>query len=345
MKIAVISSYPPMRCGIGEYTKSLVNELRKRHEVFVIAAKTKVNTAAEEKNVIRAWTRGGARYHKEILSTVSELGPFDIIEYQFEEGGWPLITADRRGVELLKGLKKYGKLVLTIHGLKLRFEDKWWFYRFATEVADAIFLHHAHQSFFLRWIGGNTKKIHIVPHGTRKFNINCKEGDFFLVAGLLRTNKGIEEAIKAAMRTNVKLVVAGVPLKGFERYAEKLREKFKGKIKFIFKYLEGDELACLLKSARGVILSYKDVPFEIGISGALHDVMGVKGRALCSLSPRLIECFETVPEATFPEGDIARIADLIMKIDKIDYEPLWEYGERTSWDKVVRLRERIYVSM
>ena len=343
MRIAIISSYPPMRCGIGEYTKSLVSELRKRHEVFVIAAKTEVEK--DEENVIRAWTRGGAKYHEEILNAVEELGPFDIIEYQFEEGGWPLITSDKRGVELLKGLRKYGKLVITIHSLKLRFEDKWWFYRFVTRVADAVLLHHAHQAFFLRWIGGDMKSVHVVPHGTRTFKVNCKEEDFFLVAGLLRANKGIEEAIKAAMKANVNLVVAGVPLKGFERYAELLKRRYGDKIKFIFKYFSGDELACLLKRAKGVLLSYKDVPFEIGISGALHDVMGVKGRALCSLSPRLIECYETVPQATFPEGDVERLATLIKKIDEIDYEPFWKYGENTSWYKVAKLRERIYASL
>ncbi len=343
MRIAIISSYPPMRCGIGEYAKSLVDELRKRHEVIVIAAKTE--GAKDENQVIRAWTRGGKSYHKEILEAVKQHGPFDIIEYQFEEGGWPLITADSRGVELLKGLKRYGKLVLTIHGLKLRFEDKWWFYRFVTKVADAIFLHHAHQSYFIRWIGGDTRKIHIIPHGTRQFNVKCKEEDFFLVAGLLRTNKGVEEAIKAAMKAGVRLVVAGVPLRGFERYALRLKERFGKKIEFLFKYFKGEELACLIKRARAVILSYKDVPFEVSISGAVHDVMGAKGRALCSLSPRLIECYETVPEATFPEGDVDRLTSLINRIDEIDYTEFWEYGIKTSWDNVVSLREKVYVSM
>jgi len=71
MKIAIVSSYPPMPCGIGEYAKSLAESLADRgHEVVVIAARWKGAPEREEGKVriVRSWTRGSERFHQEVLT-------------------------------------------------------------------------------------------------------------------------------------------------------------------------------------------------------------------------------------------------------------------------------------
>ncbi len=344
-----------MPCGIGEYAFSLAKAFAKRgHEVIVIATKWEGAPSFEEigtVKVFRSWERGSSRYHHQIARSVEELGPFDYLEVQLEYGLWPTIPLDSRALWLLRQLKFHADfLVSTIHTVRVKFEETWIkAHREVLELSDFVLLHHAVQEIALSKIVVDLRNTVIIPHGSeslphRELKLDLQR-PVLLLYGLLRFDKGLKEALRLIRKLREgTLVLAGKPLT--ERDREAIREveaELGGKrIVFINKYLSREELGSWIRFADYVLMPYRDYPNDYGISGAFHTVIGTSGKPICSRVQRLIECWEVAKEVTFPVGNVEAMRKIIEKGPPFDaWGRLWRFGDETSWENVVRLRERL----
>lgn len=359
MKIGIVSSYPPMPCGIGEYARSLAKALARRgHEVTVIA--TEWEGAPREElddnvKVVRSWVRGSEDFHRDILSSVEELGPFDVVEVQYEYGLWPVIPLDSRGLWLMRRLKELSSaVVVTPHTVRVSSDPIWReMHEELLELADAVVLHHAVQEIALSTMV-RPRKIRIIPHGSERLPGERGELPYkrpvVMLYGLLRLDKGLDTTINAFKRIEKgTLILAGKPLsKEDEEAIQGLLnyERANKRVVFMNKYLGYEELGSFIKSVDYVLFPYKDIPTDFGISGAFHTTIGTGGKPLCSRTQRLIECWEVAREATFSVDDHRTLASLISRgLPQDVWGRLWRLGDETSWSSVALLRERLYRSL
>lgn len=86
MKVLLISgSYPPLKCGVGDYTKNLCDSLLKlNYDVTVLTSKNVNNRNDNVLAIIDKW--GGFKLIKEICSVASK--EYDIIHIQFPALGY-----------------------------------------------------------------------------------------------------------------------------------------------------------------------------------------------------------------------------------------------------------------
>lgn len=83
MKILLISgSYPPIKCGVGDYTYMLCNELAKEHDISVLTSKNAYsgNSGITVLNRISTWK--GIKLVREIVREIKK-GEYDIVHFQF----------------------------------------------------------------------------------------------------------------------------------------------------------------------------------------------------------------------------------------------------------------------
>ena len=348
LRIAFVSSYPPMPCGIGIYVRDLARALvRRGHEVHVVAAQWEGAPREEVDrgvHVHRTWVRGSERFHHQIVETFEELGPFDVIEVQYEYGLWPIVPLDSRGFWLLEKLKEYaGLLVSTLHTVRYR-KDETWIKRHKNliNLNDLIIVHHFIMENALFRMLGELEKVEIVPHGSASLPGKRVELEYerptLLLFGLMRKDKGLEDAVKALeLLGKGTLIVAGRKLEG-----SKINEIKSKRVVRINKFLSDEELGTLIRSVDYVIFPYRDLSEDFGISGALHTTIASEGKAICSRVQRLVECWERAPEVTFSPGDVKGLVRAL-KAPQDAFMRLWRYGELTSWDNVAKLRERLYI--
>ena len=345
-----MSSYPPMPCGIGIYARDLSQALARRgHEVVVIATEYPGAPREEKGNprVLRTWKRGSEEFHREILETLESEGPFDVIEFQFEYGLWPVIPLDSRGLWLLRNAKALASVVTTLHTVRYS-EDAWW--RRAHEellkLSDAVIVHHFMMENALYRMLRRLEKTYVVPHGSAPLPGEKKdlgyERPVYLLYGLLRKDKGLDVAVKAFERVGKgTLLLVGKPLsEEDEEVVERAKEA--GAV-HIPGFADDELLGTLIRSADFVLLPYEDLPNDFGISGAFHTTIATGGYPLCSRVQRLVECWERTKELTFRPGDAVGLARLMSSHKLPDaWGRLRAYAELTSWDNVAIIRERIY---
>ncbi|MDQ3851663.1 MAG: glycosyltransferase [Thermoproteota archaeon] len=103
MKVLVVSGeYPPMKGGVGRYTKNLVQALAKKPDIEVTVAigseATVTSDASQDTNNITSYQgtirKGDKRNSDRILRIVSEIKP-DVVNIQYERGLYEVDTTIR----------------------------------------------------------------------------------------------------------------------------------------------------------------------------------------------------------------------------------------------------------
>ncbi len=196
MRIVFLGRYPPVRCGVAEYTFYLVRELRRQfpeHEVIVLA-NTDTHPDAEfglidGVKVVRCFSSTSPDYGA-VLKTLEEIGGADILHVQHEYGIFP---PRRQFVRFLAEAKKFvRRLVVTLHtvyapvkaldiiirGIEPGADVKWYMDAVSTdyemvshqrkivEIADAVIVHSILQEFELWMQLIDISKVYKIPHGT-----------------------------------------------------------------------------------------------------------------------------------------------------------------------------------
>jgi len=200
MRIGIISTFPPIECGIGAYTSYLVEKLRKlNNEVYIVS-----QLGAEGDKVYPVFNGTDGDLAEKAFETMIKFTP-DVVHIQHEYG----LFGKDMGVSiipLLYKLKFAGiPVVVTLHSVYEDFSEKQALITDAIlRIAQAVIVHHDFQRESLRANIRKEGKVYVIPHGARevapvpgakrKLQVGGKKT--ILVPGYFRPTKGYDRIIK-----------------------------------------------------------------------------------------------------------------------------------------------------
>ena len=235
MRIGIISTYPPIECGIATYTEYLVNALRMlNNEVYIVS-----QFGGEGKNVYPAFHAGDPDLADKIFQMMAKFTP-DIVHIQHEYG----LFGKPKGVNVLPLLYRFKlcgvPVVITFHTV---YEDFSRENKIVLEaiirVADAIIVHEEYQREAILNKIGSFDNIRVIPHGSRevepipgaKEKIGLSEDEkVILLCGYFRPAKGLDRIVRIFPRIAERIEDAVLVIAGKIRQQEysKYRDEFFG---------------------------------------------------------------------------------------------------------------------
>ncbi len=220
MRIGVISTYPPIECGIATYTKYLTDSLLRLegNEIYIVS-----QFGGKGEKVYPAFHADDADLADKVFKMMVKFTP-DIVHIQHEFG----LFGPSQGVNcipLVYRIKLAGvPVVMTLHSV---YEDFSREKKIVTEAlmraCDAVIVHEEYQKeSILREIGA-FDNIRVIPHGARevepvpdaKRRIGIDENTkAILLCGYFRPTKGMDRIVRifpkiAEKVENAVLVIAG----------------------------------------------------------------------------------------------------------------------------------------
>jgi len=380
MKISYISTYPPIRSGIGTYTNYLCKALlkiNKEVEISVITEKgaSKIN---EKRFETIPCFNSKEDYVKKISKSLLRFSP-DIVHIQHE---FSIFNPDKTLLNLLKGLKKSTKIVLTLHTVHTNESNDWDVkgmsmekYNFSMgQLADAIIVHQVSMKKVLIRQGLNEKLIHVIPHGTEilrkvykteaKRKLDLPEKSRIILSfgffGKYKNKELIVEALPEILEKvpNTYVFFSGVIREGvqddFESlklYEEKAKELgVRDHVIFAKRYIPDEEIYLVFNSSDAVVFPYLQKWYSG--SGSLHLAMGSFIPIVVSNIPK----FEEVPKEiskklVFNPNDSSKLAKILIKlfVDNNFRESITDkikgYALMTSWDVIAKTHIQLYKTL
>ena len=219
MRIGIVSTYPPIECGIATYTEYLVGALRGAgSEVYIVS-----QFGGEGKRVYPAFHADDPDLADKIFRIMIKFTP-DVVHIQHEYG----LFGKAKGVNiipLLYRLKLSGiPVVITFHTVYEDFSrEKKIILEALIRVADAVIVHEEYQKESILNKIGSFDNIWVIPHGSReiepipdaKRKIGLDENEkAILLCGYFRPSKGMDRIVRIFPRIaerieNAVLVIAG----------------------------------------------------------------------------------------------------------------------------------------
>ena len=373
IRILYISTYPPTRCGIAEYTHFLVEHVRELSpspDVYVAANAEAEAVEEDGLRVFPCFSSSKHRYQGDIIDVVESLNPpLDVVHIQHEFG---IFHTDECFLELLEYLRTCSKvLVVTMHTVLhavwgMRIID---YQRSLASFCDALVVHSLPMEWELMAQGVSSRKLYVIPHGTKLFDLPNKElareklgipKDKFvaLFFGFIRPDKGLDTLVSAAEKLvdrNVLVVFAGEPQKTeysiYQDYAERFFERIAGlsNVMVFEGYVPLEKLEVFFAACDVVVLPYAVEELNhYSVSGVLHLALGSGKPIIAARNPRLIEYQVAAPWAMFTPEDSEELAQ---KIELFAKNPLVRektarlvrlYAARTSWPRVAQRHMTLY---
>lgn len=200
MRIGIISTYPPVECGIATYTSYLVEQLRKiKNEVYIVT-----QHGGSGQNVYPIFNARDGNLAEEIYEMTIKFTP-DIIHIQHEYG----LYGDHRGVNIIPLLYMFKMsripVVVTLHTVYEEFtRDQHLITEAILRVCDAAIVHEQAQQQSIETNIGNACDIHVIPHGSRlvepipdaKAKLGVQGKKVILICGYFRPTKGYHHIVK-----------------------------------------------------------------------------------------------------------------------------------------------------
>ena len=164
MRIAVISTYPPIECGIATYTQFLTDELIKTpNEIFIVS-----QHGAKGDSVFPVYNADDPDPAKEIFDITMKLTP-DIVHIQHEYG----LYGELDGIAVLDLIHRFKSsnipTIATFHTVfkVLEFRREYILKTMCRDL-DGIIVHEdCHIDYLTKIYGCDPKKIYLIPHGVR----------------------------------------------------------------------------------------------------------------------------------------------------------------------------------
>ncbi len=303
----MISTYPPIECGIATYTQYLVEALRPlNNEVYVVT-----QFGGEGTRVYPAFNANDPGLADRVFQMMIKFTP-DVVHIQHEYG----LFGEPRGVNVIPLVYRFKlvriPVVLTLHTVYEDFSrNDQMILEALVRAADAIIVHEEYQKEAILGRIASCENIWVIAHGSRdiepvpaakeKLGLGQDEKPV-LICGYFRPNKGLERIVKVFPQIAKKvkesvLVVAG-----------KIRQQEYGEYRDEFFRLVNDSAAShRIRVFRGqfpqdtfdTILSAADVvplPYSKGgQSGILANCLAL-GRPVV-VSPEVRALRETVAKA------------------------------------------------
>ncbi len=376
-KVIFISSYPPAKCGIAEYTRDLRNSLKKQE----------VNTKIVE--VEKLTSSNPLVYWKLIEKLMKEhCSKKDIIHIQFQLCMYGKLLGILPGFFIIPLLiliknKISSKIILTLHDLPSKkdarsMELKWkcvacyyiLIYFFFKKFADKVIVHskNSEKIAISEW-GFNKNKIKIIPLGLRdrygeedskkfKRKIGCLDKKIILLFGYARGFKNYLIALKALTKLDEEIILvitAGLQSKKHEKNYEEIKNQIK-KLKIeervkILGFVEDKEIPNLLDASDIILFPYTKtfgdfssasmalgLTYNIPVLAAnIHPFENFKKENKC------IETFDWQNDQDLVE----KIKELLYDKSKINYlkKQSKSYYEKNNWENVAKKTKELYFSL
>lgn len=238
MRIAFISTYPPIECGIGTYTYFLRQAMAETaNELHVIS-----QSGASGDNVYQAYAGDEPGLAKQIFDATVKITP-DVVHIQHEFG----LYGELDGISVLELVYRFKStgipVVLTFHTVSADLPyRKRLILNTLTREASAIIVHEeAHVKILENFYQTDRDKINLIPHGAREIEpvpeakklLGLEGKKTVLMVGYFRPTKGFDrmlDTFPALVEAvpEASLVIAGKLRRlEFSEYRELLFEKIK----------------------------------------------------------------------------------------------------------------------
>ncbi len=370
MHVALVSTYPPTKCGIANYAKNLVTALREEGITVTVLAESSQDDTAEV-GTRHCWNRKG-NWVADLVEQLAQLQP-DVVHFQHEEA---ILGQDARLSTLLRSVRELGIATLvTLHSVYsgvlgvpgIRFSGRQ-FQRFIGEHADLIIVHQidgCEDLLLNQGVAG--EKVLVIPHGTSMLTLKDKSDarvelglsehtPLILAIGFIHKKKGLHTLVHALPRVlqhipKVQLLIAG----SFRErpwdilYNRRLRRDIAPAIANQSIDLREDfhsaaSMNTMLAAADLLALPYQQ---KYGsASGILHMALGAGAPVLCANGYKFAEAKRAWGQAHptfFPEPEVpsawATALTHILGNREILEQLAKEsraLGEATSWERVAK---------
>ncbi len=335
MRIGMITSFPPIECGIASYSDYLVDALRQRkNDVYVVS-----HLGGAGRQVFPVFNYEDEDLARKAFSTMGRFSP-DVVHVQHEFG----LYGKDFGMQVVPMLLLFRlngfPVVVTLHTVYPEMPPQ---QRIILENimanADRVIVHEALQKETLinQRIAGNPDAVFVIPHGAREIDpvpdakkrLGLPENaKIILLIGYLRPSKNFEDIIEILPQIAGKvkdsyLVLAG-KVRGYEYrdYRRMLYQMIasspvKDRIRVIRGQLKQDTFDIIISAADVVVLPYK-ITAQSGIlahslafgrpvvasdSGTLPDVLS---RADCGIVCRSRDDYVDAIVRVLLDKDLAR---------------------------------------
>ncbi len=368
-RIGIVSTYLPQKCGIATYTDYLVNGFLKVKDDLEI--KIICEEGAEYKEIpkfkaIPCWSRK-KDYVEPILKESQDV---DVVHIQHE---YSIYTFDDRLPRLLQQLNK--PKVITIHCVRpAQFSergkvDEEYAAKIA-ELADKVIVHLHSQKDILTRLGIDSRKIHVIPHGTEISNADKIEsrkrlnlplqGKILTMFGFVKQHKCahiVLEALKQMHETleDVYLFIAGgltsSPKPKDVTYVEFLQRRIRELalepfVIFPNRFLPNEDVPYILGASDIVLFPYYEE--DRSSSGGFHLAIGALRPIIAARIPKFEELSEISDELLILPYNVEGLANVALRIltDKEFYNYITErtkrYRELTSWKNTAKKHLEVY---
>ena len=371
MKIAFVSPYLPVHCGIATYTDYLIQGIRKIDpalEIRVIAEKGADPVKQERFEVIPCWDRN-EDYVRPIVASANEV---DLIHIQHEYG---IFKLDERLPTLLRKLGPNIKKIITIHCLRpAQFSKKGVaeenFVNEIAKLADHVILHLNSQKAILERLGIPSEKLHIIPHGTESSNedkeISRKrfglpmDAKILVMLGFMKKHKCLHVILDALVemlkeRKDVYLFVAGslAPSASQEDidYAKFISKKIAElgiQNNFIHddRFIPHEDVLHIIGVADIFMFPY--VEEDRAVSGSFHLAVGANKPVIATRIPKFEELGDVCDELLvlpYNSSEIARLAIRLFKDEEFScyvMNKIKILKDKTSWEIVAKMHLELF---
>ena len=365
LKLALISDYPPYRCGIANYTGYLANALNSLglFDMCVISEGGRQNGTFP---VYDTYSRKGD-FRRDIVKKITEIKP-DIVHIQH---ALILFPDTDEFLKMIEEISRLGiKIFVTLHtanigrNIKIDWEK---FYRTVLEYGRLI-VHNEMCLNSVKHYGIPTEKVHVIPHGTAFLELPDKtearkklglptDEFIFLVLGFIHLLKNHHTVIMAfrAMRTAKKcrLLIAGMADRNtfWNRLYVlccRVLSLFSKQITWHNVFVKNEDLPVYFGASDMMLMPYwQNYP---SASGIFHLTIGSKLPVICSDCVKFSEVKDFIKEEDvfIPifsisgwKRSMSKFADNPDMLKKVT-EKLFDYAKETSWPNVAKQHADIF---
>jgi glycosyltransferase involved in cell wall biosynthesis len=327
MKIGIISTYPPLDCGIGTYSSYLIEELRRlKNRVYIIC-----HRGGEGLDCYPAFNYNDPDLPHRAFEAMMKFTP-DLVHIQHEFG----LFGEQKGMNVIPLAYKFKlshiPIVITLHTVSEKPDYEEQIIRKAlVEIAEATIVHEEYQRELIKEHLGHEDKIWVIPHGVRKIKpvlkVNAKKKlglvgkKIVLLQGYFRRSKNFERVVRLFPKIAEDVDDALLLIASGARRPEDIayRDEF---LEFVAKSRAKDKIKVLLgpfpEQRFDLILSSADVAVLPYLKGAQSGIMAhclafAKPMVISSDTQALVDLIQKTRSGLVAKTD-AELTEAIIKI-------------------------------
>ena len=376
MKVALASTYPPLKCGIGTYTEKLARHMVAIDEVEDLRIISESGGQASHVDIgVDDCFKRRTAYSAMVVAAAKRRNA-DVVHFKHARDIWGM---GDEFFETLDRLRRAGRqTVVTLHTVfttrsgmvEGQFGVRRFHRRLAQSVSKIVVHTEGSRDILLRQ-GVSIRKIALIPHGTdpyeqgdraagREYLNVASDRKVLLFFGFIHMQKNIHTAVRAMPAIlrempEAHLVIAGTPggdawynhlyLRRLKRMVKRLR--IQDQVTIIAEFIEGDRIADIY--AASDLLLCPHAQGYASASGVVHLAMTMKKPLICSDCIKFEEVAKHIDSdllvpARKPKAWAKRAVEVLADGKNLDgvMRAMDDYSQRTFWDRIAAEHVALY---